>query len=329
MRIWSFLYNFFLYAFAGFGLVSVAVLVAMQFGLLNVKGGADSRNQFFLDAYNEQQAAFILEEKKAEAEKKREESGELEAEGFRVDEGSQYGEGLTEGAGQLENIGDTCGVEGAKICDWYETEEWQVIKAGLKKDRLVIEQVAKEVGLPARMVASVVVPEQARFFSSNREVFKRWFEPMKLLGSLSKFSLGVSGIKMETAYKIEEYALDATSEFYPGADFSGLFAYKAGENRDEVLYDRLTDDKDHYFSYLYTALFLKEVQMQWERAGFKNQARPEILVTLFNLGFSKSKPHANPTVGGATLKIGGIDYTYGSLGGLFYYSDELRAEFPH
>lgn len=329
MRIWAVLYNIFLYAFASIGLVSVGVLVAMQFGLLNVRGGVDSRNQFFLDAYNEQQAAAILAEKKAEVEEGRgkENTEELLDVGM-----SGVGNDLRPDATDKikpEKTAVICGDETARVCDWYETEEWAVIKAGLLKDRLVIERVAKEVGLPARLVAAVVVPEQARFFSSNREVFKRWFEPMKLLGSLSKFSLGVSGIKMETAYKIEEYALDATSEFYPGTDFSNLFAYQAGENRDTVLYDRLTDEKDHYFSYLYTALFLKEVQMQWERAGFKNQARPEILVTLFNLGFAKSKPHDNPKAGGATLKIGGIDYTYGALGGLFYYSDELRAEFLH
>ncbi len=53
------------------------------------------------------------------------------------------------------------------------------------------------------MIASVVVPEQTRFFTSNREVFKRYFEPLKILGSLSQFSLGVSGIKEDTAIQIE------------------------------------------------------------------------------------------------------------------------------
>ncbi|MGM3099375.1 hypothetical protein, partial [Bacillus cereus group sp. BC327] len=74
---------------------------------------------------------------------------------------------------------------------------------------------------------SVVVPEQTRFFTSNREVFKRYFEPLKILGSLSQFSLGVSGIKEETAIQIENQALDSTSPFYPGLGMAALFSYAA------------------------------------------------------------------------------------------------------
>lgn len=183
-----------------------------------------------------------------------------------------------------------------------------------------------ETGVPARVIAAVVVPEQARFFSSDREVFKRWFEPMKLLGSLSQFSLGVSGIKQETARQIENFSSDPSSVFCPGDGMAELVAYSAEENKDAILYSRLTDEKDHYYSYLYTALFVKKITAQWGRAGFGDAIRPEIVVTLFNLGFEKSKSNPNPTAGGATLQIGGTNYTYGTLGGLFYYSDELRRE---
>ena len=65
------------------------------------------------------------------------------------------------------------------------------------------------------MIVATVAPEQIRFFTSNRESFKKYLEPLKILVSLSKFSLGVSGIKQETANKIEEYANNPTSPFYP------------------------------------------------------------------------------------------------------------------
>ncbi len=179
------------------------------------------------------------------------------------------------------------------------------------------------------MIATVVVPEQTRFFTANREVFKRYFEPLKILGSLSQFSLGVSGIKQETAKDIEKYAADPASAFYPGASMAALFSYDATTtDHDEALYNRLTDAKDHYYSYLYTALFIKEIESQWYANGFDISQNPEAIATLFNIGFSGSHPNASPKAAGAVIATGGNTYNYGTLGGLFYRSDELADIFP-
>ena len=51
--------------------------------------------------------------------------------------------------------------------------------------------------------------------------------------------------------------------------------------------------------------------------------RPEILGTLFKLGFNKSVPKANPKVAGAEVTVGGETYTFGRLAYEFYYSGEL------
>jgi hypothetical protein len=213
-------------------------------------------------------------------------------------------------------------------CAWDETPEWQVVKGGLIKDAAVIARVSAETGVSGRMIATVVVPEQTRFFTSNREVFKRYFEPLKILGSLSQFSLGVSGIKEETAKDIEAYANDKTSKFYPGDGAAALVAYAPGADRDAELFARLTDAKDHYYSLLYTALYIKEIEAQWQRAGFDISKNPEAVATLFNLGFAASTPNAHPRAAGATIETGGKGYAYGELGGLFYNSDELTDIFP-
>lgn len=213
------------------------------------------------------------------------------------------------------------------ICDWNQTPEWQVVKGGLQKDSAVIAKVSSETGVPARMIASVVVPEQTRFFTANREVFKRYFEPLKILGSLSQFSLGISGIKQETANSIEKNIADRTSPLYPGTDFSSLITYTNPANHDAELYNRLTDAKDHYYQYLYTALFIKEIEEEWSTAGFPIDQNPGVVVTLFNLGFQASHPNATPLVGGSTITTGGKDITYGELGATFYYSDELVNQF--
>lgn len=213
------------------------------------------------------------------------------------------------------------------VCSWVDTAEWKVVKEGLTKDAEIIKEVSLKTGVSSRMIAAAVVPEQIRFFTSNRESFKRYFEPMKLLGSMSQFSLGVSGIKQETAEDIEKYASDPVSEFYPGDNIAELLTYTININKSSELYNRLTDSKNHYYSYLYTAVYLKEIQMQWQRSGFNVEDRADVLVTLFNLGFKASEPKSNPKVAGSIVSVGGKDYTFGSLGTAFYHSNELRDVF--
>ncbi|MBU2103666.1 hypothetical protein KKD81_02565 [Patescibacteria group bacterium] len=269
--------------FAGIGLLFSAVFVAMQFGLLNVRGSILDRNAFFAE---ETEKLVVIP-------------------------------------------AQPCVSENEKVCAWNETPEWHVVAGGLQKDAAIISRVEQETGVSGRLMAAVVIPEQIRFFTSEREVFKRYFEPLKILGSLSQFSLGVSGIKQETAKKVEEHAEDPTSPFYPGPEAAALLAYPDGVERNAELFRRLTDEKDHYYSYLYTALYLKEVQAQWSAAGFPIDSNPEALVTLFNIGFANSRPNANPQAGGAPISVGGKTYAFGELGADFYRSSELRDLFPN
>jgi hypothetical protein len=92
---------------------------------------------------------------------------------------------------------------------------------------------------------------------------------------------------------------------------------------------RLVQFNDHYYSYLYAALFVKQIKMQWERAGYPLDNRPEILASLFNLGYSKSKPKKNPSVGGSNYQVGESQYTFGAVAFEFYYSGELIDIFPY
>lgn len=276
--------------FAGIGLLFSAVFVAMQFGLLNVRGSILERNQFFT------------------------------------------GTPSTEGAASVAvavAVRTPCVTNGLSSCPWNETPEWAVVAGGLEKDAAIIARVARETGVDARLIAASVIPEQIRFFTSEREVFKRYFEPLKILGSLSQFSLGVSGIKQDTATLVEQHANNPSSPFYPGDGFATLIAYPADtKDRAGALYRRLTDEKDHYYSYLYTALYLKQIEMQWGRAGFPVTDDPYALVTLFNIGFTNSDPKANPQAGGAPITVGGRTYAFGELGGDFYTSNELEAILP-
>jgi hypothetical protein len=283
--------------FALIGMAFSAVFVGMQFGLTNVRGTIEERNSYFGPVP----------------------TISLQTGSSSEEVGGPTTNGCKEGLSQTEP------------CEWNETIQWEVVKGGLQKDQAVIARVSAETGVSARMIAASVAPEQIRFFaeSSNREVFKRYFEPLKILASLSQFSLGVSGMKQKTAEEVERHTNDSASPFYPGDGFTKLISYSSSTpNTSTELFNRLTNEKDHYYSYLYTALYLKQIEMQWGRAGYDIKNRPDVLVTLFNLGFAASEPKAKPQAAGAPITIGGQRYSFGDLGATFYHSEELLQEFP-
>jgi hypothetical protein len=213
------------------------------------------------------------------------------------------------------------------IFAWVMSPEWAALRDALIKDKDIIQKASMDSGVPARTIVSSVISEQFRFFTANRESFKKYFEPLKILGNGTKFSYGVAGVKAETAEAIENNLKNSTSPFYLGSDYENIFTYSTEDVANERLM-RLTDPKNHYYSYFYTGIFLKEIMHQWEVAGYPISDRPEVLATLFNLGFNKSVPKENPEVGGSTITINDRDYTFGGLSYEFYYSGELSDIFP-
>lgn len=210
---------------------------------------------------------------------------------------------------------------------WATSGEWFALREGIKKEKDQINQAAVITNVPARMIVAQIVAEQLRLFTSNRDLFKQVFQPLAVLGTQTQFSMGVTGIKEETARQIEEYLKDPNSQYYLGDAYAHLLDYPPGSSSADRI-ARFTDYHNHYYSYLYTALFIKEIETAWKRAGYPINTRPEIIATLFNLGFSKSKPNPDPEVGGSTITIMNETYTFGGLAFQFYYSSELEKEFP-
>ncbi len=70
------------------------------------------------------------------------------------------------------------------------------------------------------------------------------------------------------------------------------------------------------------------MEAQWQAAGFDIRSNPGVIATLFNIGFTKSLPNANPQIGGAPITAGGTTYAFGELGNDFYASGELIDLFP-
>lgn len=213
------------------------------------------------------------------------------------------------------------------VFEWMNIPEWQVFKEAVIKDKPLIDSAANLTGVEPRLIVAILVGEQIRLFNSNREAYKKWIGPLKILSVESTFSMGVTGIKIPTAVTIEKNLKDPASVFYLGPQYEHLLDFKTGAIEQERL-QRLTDYHNHFYSYLYAALNIKQMKMQWERAGFPIDGRPEIIATLYNIGFEVSEPKADPVVGGSTITIHNKPYTFGAISYEFYYSGELFDLFP-
>jgi hypothetical protein len=228
------------------------------------------------------------------------------------------------------NAGRTKEVSNLSAFEWMNIAEWKTFKEAVSKDKKLIDSVAKQTGVEGRLIVSCLVGEQIRLFNSSREAYKKWIGPLKVLSVESQFSFGVTGIKEHTAMNIEHNLKDPKSIYYLGSKYEGLLDFVGQDtatiNKERI--DRLTDFHNHYYSYLYAALFLKQVKVQWEKEGFPIDKRPEILATLFNVGYPQSKPKRNPRVGGSTIKIYEKPYSFGAIAYQFYYSGELFDLFP-
>jgi hypothetical protein len=211
---------------------------------------------------------------------------------------------------------------------WQNTQEWEVIASALTKDASVVERAAKASGVPSRIIVANLITEQLRLFFTEREAYKKFFYPLKILGPQSQFSWGVMGMKEKTAIQVEENLKNSSSPYYLGPTYENILDLATTTDSTSARFVRMTDQHDHYFSYLYAGLFIKQIETQWKSAGFPIDTHPEIISTLYNIGFEHSSPNANPQVGGAAITINGITKSFGAIAEEFYNSDLLVSLFP-
>ncbi len=213
------------------------------------------------------------------------------------------------------------------LIPWMNEPAWPALKVAILKDKEVIEEAARMTGVEPRLIVSCLVGEQIRLFNSNREKFKQYLGPVKVLSVQSQFSLGVNGIKDFTAMQVERNLKDTASEFYMGKQYEHILDFNT-ESHEWERNARLTDYHNHLYSYIYTGCILHQTMLQWKRAGYDISNRPDILCTLFNIGFAQSKPSPNPRCGGSHIAVNGQEYTFGVIGNDFYFSGELAEAFP-
>ena len=210
---------------------------------------------------------------------------------------------------------------------WMAGPEWPALKEAILRDSALIREAGRLTGVEPRLIVGCLIGEQIRLFNSKRETFKKYLGPVKVLSVQSQFSYGVNGIKDCTAEAVEEHLKDPLSEYYMGPAYEHLLDFTTDDHETER-YNRLVDYRNHLYSYIYTGCILHQTMLQWRRAGYDISDRPDVLFTLFNVGFSQSHPKPDPMPGGSHITVGDREYTFGAIGFDFYYSGELAAAFP-
>ncbi len=212
------------------------------------------------------------------------------------------------------------------LIPWMNCDGWESLKLALAADSKVVKEAAKLTGVDARLIVACTVGEQVRLLNSKRESLKKALGPATMLVN-SQFSFGVNGIKDFTAIQVEQNLKSSKSKFYMGKEYEHILDFQTEDIENERI-GRLVDSSTHLYSYIYTGCILHQTMLQWKRAGFDISDRPDILFTLFNLGFNYSRPHAEPQCGGANISVDGRVYTFGALANDFFFSGELGEEYP-
>jgi hypothetical protein len=356
-------YNLALYGFAGYGVVLVGVFLALKFRITDDQGLVDDNNRYFqqmhdkynqnfkvdsaslvkyrneilerinlVNAYYPKNARTILE---AWSQSKSEKTAlqMLSAVDLKLKDNKSYQRRLRAilSKNQTTNL-----AKSGNVFEWMNFLEWSYFKEAVTKDKKYIDSAAAACGVEPRMIVACLVGEQVRLFNSRRERFKDLVAPLKTLALETNMSFGVTGIKEQTARNIETYLKDPQSPFYCGSKYEHLLDYDSTRNYNNAHNDtlslrvkRLVQYKDHYYSYLYAGIFIRQIATQWKKAGYSIDERPEILASIFNLGYRKSIPKKYPAVGGSNFMIRDKEYTFGGVAYDFYYSGELLDEFPY
>ena len=217
--------------------------------------------------------------------------------------------------------------QSGNVIPWMDGPEWPALKEAILRDSALIIEAGRLTGVEPRLIVGCLVGEQIRLFNSKREMFKKYLGPVKVLSVQSQFSYGVNGIKEFTAKAVEEHLKDPNSEYYMGPAYEHLLDFTTNDHTTER-YNRLVDYRNHLYSFIYTGCILHQTMLQWKRAGYDISDRPDLLFTLFNVGFSQSVPKADPKAGGSHIEVGDRIYTFGGIGYDFYYSGEMADVFP-
>jgi hypothetical protein len=227
-------FNVVLYGFSAYGFILTVTYFAMKFKLTNEAGSIDANNRYFqemhdkynqsfkvdsvsmmshryevlnrillLNQYYPKNAQYILEAYQNSKDEKIA-LQMLDAVDLRLNGNAEYllaSEDLREKRLKQKEI------TGLSVFEWMNIEEWKAFRIAVQKDKKWIDSAAHASGVEARLIVACLAGEQIRLFNSKRESYKRYIGPLKVLVLENNLSYGVTGIKENTAIKIEQASI--------------------------------------------------------------------------------------------------------------------------
>ncbi len=215
---------------------------------------------------------------------------------------------------------------------WYRNRtlgSGSLKEIGANKDNFI--EIGNLLEISPRLIASLCFAEHMRQRDSYRASMRRMVDRIGATQFLSKtklhsFSQWLCSIKPVTAREVEKYLKDKKSPYYLWEKYEHVLDYKEKwYETNKLVKERLIDDK---WNILYAGIIVKMFEQQREKAGFSIAQRPDILTTLYNLGFRLSKPKQNPQAWWADIVLqytkNGVvkreQYYYGELAEAFFFS---------
>ncbi len=227
-------------------------------------------------------------------------------------------------------LGEAGGVNLTAFCRNDPVNRWDAL--GLLSEEETIEHLqsmkddinlaAREFRVSARTIASIIYAE-TRY---NVSLIDQLQDSKGLKAAVmwkGGGSIGPAQIKPKVAFYIEQQLHDPKGEFYIGQKGAELIPKVKGK---EEMWERITGQK---WSAMYVGAMLRMFDTRWVRvrafqvshgvwpqAPLSIAAKPDILATLYNLGFEKVVPKGYPQAN-----------EFGKNALQFYESDKLKKEF--
>jgi len=195
----------------------------------------------------------------------------------------------------------------------------KTVNEAMEKLSIHINKYSNELGINARTVGGVIYVEMFRSLTTPKGYIEKkmlGYIGGRILLSIKNATYGVGQMTSTEMMNCIQNLKDPNSPFYLGEKFSNYLSLddyeKALEHTEEEHYGVIhTEDKNAYIQIKFAAAMIAQFSQQWKNAGFDISKKPEILGTLYNLGFKKSHPHKNPKSGGTMNFIFGKSVNFG------------------
>ncbi len=201
----------------------------------------------------------------------------------------------------------------------FQKEAEKSVNEQLKKLAPSINKYSKELGVDPRIVGGVIYVEDFRSLTTPKGFIEgklegRWITRMLL--EMKGATIGVGQMSREEMWRIIKNFNDANSKFYMGKNFENYVTEKDFENSEKGIeyvkngiHGYVFTDPDVQVKFV--ASMIAQFQAQWKNEGYDISDKPEILGTLYNIGFKNSNPKKDPQSGGSMNFIFGKQMNFG------------------